>query len=136
MKEELFNKRSFLISDYISQILVYGSNTNGSIGINKSQFDDGNYLILTVSVIKNSYFRWHDLGIKITDSLEFYKVVLSEIIDKFKDFDILFIENGLKISSKVNNNCIDISFTLNNKKTKDWFASEKEIFYNNLKQVI
>ena len=133
MKEELFNKRSFLISDYISQILVYGSNTNGSIGINKSQFDDGNYLILTVSVIKNSYFRCHDLGIKTTDSLEFYKVVLSEVLDKFKDFDILFIENGLKVSSKVNNNCIDISFTLNNKKTKDWFASEKEIFYNNLK---
>ena len=76
MKEELFNKRSFLINDYISQILVYGSNTSGSIGINKSQFDDGNYLILTVSVIKNSYFRWHDLGIKTTDSLEFYKVVL------------------------------------------------------------
>ena len=133
MKEELFNKRSFLINDYISQILVYGSNTNGSIGINKSQFDDGNYLILTVSVIKNSYFRWHDLGIKTTDSLEFYKVVLREILDKFKDFDILFIENGLKISSKVNNNCIDISFTLNNKKTKDWFASEKDLFYNSLK---
>ena len=133
MKEELFNKRSFLVCDYISQILVYGSNTSGSIGINKSQFDDGNYLILTVCVIKNSYFRWHDLGIKTTDSLEFYKVVLREILDKFKDFDILFIENGLKISSKVNNNCIDISFTLNNKKTKDWFASEKDLFYNSLK---
>ena len=130
MKEELYSKRSFLINDYISQILVYGSNTVGNIGINKNKFDDGNYLILTVSVIKNSYFRWHDLGIKTGDSLNFYKVVLADILDKFKTFDIRFTESGISISSKVNNNQLDIAFTLNSKKLKDWFDEEKKSFYN------
>lgn len=132
MENELFQKRSFLINDYISQILVYGSNTNGNICIEKNKFDDGNFLILTVSVIKNSYFRWHDLGIKTTDSLEFYKKLLSDILDKFKEFDIRFTENGISISSKVNNNQIDIVFTFVSKKVKDWFETEKESFYNDI----
>ena len=133
MDKEILEKRSFLINDYISQILVYGSNTNGNISINKSKFDDGEYLILTVSVIKNNYFRWHDLGIKITDSLDLYKILLKDILDKFKEFDIRFSDNGIIISSKVNNNEIDIEFTFINKKDKNWFDKEKEAFYNKIK---
>ncbi len=30
---DIYKKRTNLIIDYISQILVYGSNTNGNIGI-------------------------------------------------------------------------------------------------------
>lgn len=127
---ELYKKRSDLIIDYISQILVYGSNTSGSISIDKNQFDDGKYLILTVSVIKNSYFRWHDLGILATDSVNFYKIVLSSILDKFKTFNISFDNNKVIVSSSVNCNKLDIHFTFTNKKEKDWFQKQEKLFYN------
>lgn len=127
---ELYKKRSDLIIDYISQILVYGSNTSGSISIDKNQFDDGKYLILTVSVIKNSYFRWHDLGILATDSVNFYKIVLNSILDKFKTFNISFDNNKVIVSSSVNCNKLDIHFTFTNKKEKDWFQKQEKLFYN------
>lgn len=127
---ELYKKRSDLIIDYISQILVYGSNTSGSISIDKNQFDDGKYLILTVSVIKNSYFRWHDLGILAADSVNFYKIVLSSILDKFKTFNISFDNNKVIVSSSVNCNKLDIHFTFTNKKEKDWFQKQEKLFYN------
>lgn len=127
---ELYKKRSDLIIDYISQILVYGSNTSGSISIDKNQFDDGKYLILTVSVIKNSYFRWHDLGILATDSVNFYKIVLSSILDKFKTFNISFDNNKVIVSSSINCNKLDIHFTFTNKKEKDWFQKQEKLFYN------
>lgn len=127
---ELYKKRSDLIIDYISQILVYGSNTSGSISIDKNQFDDGKYLILTVSVIKNSYFRWHDLGILASDSVNFYKIVLSNILDKFKTFNISFDNNKIIMSSSVNCNKLDIYFTCTNKKEKDWFQKQEKLFYN------
>lgn len=127
---ELYQKRSDLIIDYISQILVYGSNTSGSISIDKNQFEDGKYLILTVSVIKNSYFRWHDLGILATDSVNFYKIVLNNILDKFKTFNISFDNNKVIISSSVNCNKLDIHFTFTNKKEKDWFQKQEKLFYN------
>ena len=127
---ELYQKRSDLIIYYISQILVYGSNTNGSISIDKNQFEDGKYLILTVSVIKNSYFRWHDLGILATDSVDFYKIVLNNILDKFKTFNISFDNNKVIISSSVNCNKLDIHFTFTNKKEKDWFQKQEKLFYN------
>lgn len=127
---QLYQKRSDLIIDYISQILVYGSNTSGSISIDKNQFEDGKYLILTVSVIKNSYFRWHDLGILATDSVDFYKIVLNNILDKFKTFNISFDNNKVIISSSVNCNKLDIHFTFTNKKEKDWFQKQEKLFYN------
>ena len=127
---ELYQKRSDLIIDYISQIIVYGSNTSGSISIDKNQFEDGKYLILTVSVIKNSYFRWHDLGILATDSVNFYKIVLNNILDKFKTFNISFDNNKVIISSSVNCNKLDIHFTFTNKKEKDWFQKQEKLFYN------
>ena len=127
---ELYQKRSDLIIDYISQILVYGSNTSGIISIDKNQFEDGKYLILTVSVIKNSYFRWHDLGILATDSVDFYKIVLNNILDKFKTFNISFDNNKVIISSSVNCNKLDIHFTFTNKKEKDWFQKQEKLFYN------
>lgn len=127
---ELYQKRSDLIIDYISQILVYGSNTSGSISIDKNQFEDGKYLILTVNVIKNSYFRWHDLGILATDSVDFYKIVLNNILDKFKTFNISFDNNKVIISSSVNCNKLDIHFTFTNKKEKDWFQKQEKLFYN------
>ena len=80
---ELFEKRTELILDYISQILVYGSDTTGVLNLEKHDFDDGKYMILTVSVVKNSYFRWHDLGIKNTDSKKFYDYL-------FKKFFIIY----------------------------------------------
>lgn len=127
----LYQKRTDLILDYISQILVYGSDTNGTISIDKNQFDDGKYLILTVNVLKNSYFRWHDLGILAKDSLNLYKLVYSSILEKFKEFDISFIENHtIRISSSVNRNHIDMHFTFTNQKEKDWFLKQEKLFYN------
>ena len=123
--KDLFDKRSFLINDYISQILVYGSNTSGNINL---AIEDT--IILTVSVIKNSYFRCHDIGITKNEYLEFYKQLVVDILNKFKTFDIRFGEKNIIISSKVNNNEIDISFTLQNKKDTNWFEKVKETFYN------
>jgi len=123
--EDLFDKRSFLINDYISQILVYGSNTSGNIGLSLEKD-----IILTVSVIKNTYFRCHNLGIKQEDHLAFYKELSADILSKFKEFDIRFGEKNIIVSSKVNNNQIDISFTLDNEKDINWFANIKESFYN------
>jgi len=117
--DTIYTKRNDLILDYISQILVYGSDTKGTISIDKNQFDDGKYLILTVNVIKNSYFRWHDLGILAKDSLTLYKLVLDSIIDKFKEFEISFVDNNtINISSSVNHNQIDMHFTFTNQKEK------------------
>lgn len=127
----LYQKRTDLILDYISQILVYGSDTNGTISIDKNQFDDGKYLILIVNVLKNSYFRWHDLGILAKDSLNLYKLVYSSILEKFKEFDISFIQNHtIRISSSVNRNSIDMHFTFTNQKEKDWFLKQEKLFYN------
>jgi len=126
--KDLFNKRSFLINDYISQILVYGSNTNGNIGLS---IEDN--IILTVSVIKNNYFRCHDIGITNNDHLDFYKQLVSDILNKFKTFDIRFGEKNIIISSKVNNNEIDISFTLLDENDNNWFEKVKETFYNEVK---
>lgn len=123
--EDLFDKRSFLINDYISQILVYGSNTSGNIGLSLEKD-----IILTVSVIKNTYFRCHNLGIKQEEHLAFYKKVSADILSKFKEFDIRFGEKNIIVSSKVNNNQIDISFTLEDEKDINWFANIKESFYN------
>ena len=123
--KDLFNKRSFLINDYISQILVYGSNTRGNIGLS---LEDN--IILTVSVIKNSYFRCHDIGITKNEHLDFYKQLVKDILNKFKSFDLRFGEKNIIISSKVNNNEIDISFTLLDKNDSDWFEKIKETFYN------
>lgn len=131
--DSIYQKRSDLIIDYISQILVYGSDTNGVISIDKNKFDDGNYLILTVSVIKNSYFRWHDLGILAKDGITLYKVVINDILEKFKDFNINFDNNNIYISSLVNNNKIDMHFTFTNQKEKEYFQKQKDLFYNNLK---
>ena len=132
--DTIYTKRNDLILDYISQILVYGSDTKGTISIDKNQFDDGKYLILTVSVIKNSYFRWHDLGILSKDSLTLYKLVLDSIIDKFKEFEISFVDNNtINISSSVNHNQIDMHFTFTNQKEKDWFLKQEKIFYNKSK---
>lgn len=128
--KELIDKRNFLIQDYISQILVYGNDTKGSICIDKNKFDDGKYLILTVSVVKNSYFRWHDLGILAKDSVKLYKVVIDGILDKFKDFDITFDNNVIYISSSVNRNQIEVKFTFTNQKEKDYFQKQKDLFYN------
>jgi hypothetical protein len=130
MEKDIFQKRCDLIIDYISQILVYGNNTNGTISINKKEFDDGKYLILTVNVLKNSYFRWHDLGIKTYDSMSLYEMVLKNILDKFKEFTITFSDNLVSISSSVNHNQIDIYFTLTTKKEKEWFLKQKDLFYN------
>lgn len=130
--DNLFKKRTDLIIDYISQILVYGSNTKGIISIDKNQFDDGEYLILTVNVLKNSYFRWHDLGVSIKNSLEFYKIVCTSILEKFKTFNITFIDNNtIHIFSSVNKNVIDINFTLITKKEVEWFQNQEKLFYNN-----
>ena len=126
--ESLFEKRSFLINDYISQILVYGSNTNGNIGLS---IEDN--IILTVSVIKNSYFRFHDLGITKNEHLDFYKQLVSDILNKFKTFDIRFGEKNIIISSKVNNNEIDVEFTLLDDNDNNWFENVKESFYNDVK---
>ncbi len=123
--EDLFDKRSFLINDYISQILVYGSNTSGHVGLSLEKD-----IILTVSVIKNTYFRCHNLGIKQEEHLAFYKKVSADILSKFKEFDIRFGEKNIIVSSKVNNNQIDISFTLEDEKDINWFANIKESFYN------
>ena len=128
--QDLYQKRCDLILDYISQILVYGSDTKGTISIEKNKFDDGSYLILTVSVIKNSYFRWHDLGILAKNSVELYKIVIEGIINKFKDFNINFDNNTIYISSSVNNNQIDVHFTLTTKKEKEYFQKQEELFYN------
>ena len=130
---DLYKKRSDLIIDYISQILVYGSDTTGNIAVNKNEFEDGEYLILAVSVVKNSYFRWHDLGIKLEDSKEFYKVILKDILDKFKEFNIITGENNIIISSSVNNNKLDISFTFVDTKIQKWFEKECKAFYNEIK---
>ena len=130
---DLFDKRTYLINDYISQILVYGTSINGTLGINNNLFSDGTYLILTVSVLQNSYFRWHDLGIKIDNRLAFYKYLVKEIFIKFKEFDIRFTDNSLIVSSKVNNNQIELSFTLIDDKDKKWFESIKKKFYNEIK---
>lgn len=130
---DLYQKRCDLILDYISQILVYGSDTKGTISIDKNQFEDGKYLILTVSVIKNSYFRWHDLGILAKDSLSFYKVVVEDVLKKFKTFNIDFDNNTIYISSLVNHNQIELHFTLTNQKEKDWFQKQEKLFYNNSK---
>lgn len=128
---DLYQKRCDLILDYISQILVYGSDTKGTISIDKNQFDDGKYLILTVSVIKNSYFRWHDLGILAKDSLTLYKLVESSILEKFREFNVNFVDNNtINISSSVNHNQIDIHFTFTNQKEKDWFLKQEKLFYN------
>ena len=132
--DTIYQKRNDLILDYISQILVYGSDTKGTNSIDKNQFDDGKYLILTVSVIKNSYFRWHDLGILAKDSLTLYKLVLDSIIDKFKEFEISFVDNNtINISSSVNHNQIDMHFTFTNQKEKDWFLKQEKMFYNESK---
>lgn len=77
---DIYQKRNVLILDYISQILVYGSDTRGTISIDKNQFEDGKYLVLTVSVLKNSYFRYHDLGILASESLGLYRLVCSSDI--------------------------------------------------------
>lgn len=128
---EIYQKRTDLIVDYISQILVYGSNTTGTISIEKNQFDDGKYLILAVSVLKNSYIRWHDLGILANNSLNLYKIVCSSILEKFTEFDIRFIDKHIIcISSSVNHNHINIHFALTNQKEKDWFLKQQEQFYN------
>ena len=42
MEQELFKKRTDLIIDYISQILVYGSNIKGTWSLDKNHCDDGN----------------------------------------------------------------------------------------------
>ena len=132
--DTIYTKRNDLILDYISQILVYGSDTKGTISIDKNQFDDGKYLILTVNVIKNSYFRWHDLGILAKDSLTLYKLVFDSIIDKFKEFEINFVDNNtINISSSVNHNQIDMHFTFTNQKEKDWFLKQEKLFYNKSK---
>lgn len=128
--KKLYLKRSDLVVDYISQILVYGSNTKGSISFDKNKFDDGSYLILTVSVIKNSYFRWHDLGILASESIDFYKLLLDNILDKFKVFNISFDNGKIIIKSLVNGNELDINFTFTNQKEKDWFLKEEKLFYN------
>ncbi len=128
-KQELYQKRTDLIIDYISQILVYGSNINGNITIDKNEFDDGKYLILTVRVIKNSYFRWHDLGVLANESLSFYKLVLNNVLDKFNKFNISFNKNSITISSDVNNNSLDISFNITNKKEEKWFQDSKNQNY-------
>lgn len=130
-EDTIFQKRTDLILDYISQILVYGSDTRGVVSIDKNQFDDGKYLILTVSVIKNSYFRWHDLGILAKDSISLYKLVCTSILEKFKEFEIDFIDNNtIHISSSVNHNQIDMHFTFTNQKEKDWFQKQEKLFYN------
>ena len=122
---ELFQKRTDLILDYISQILVYGSDTTGVLTLDKNQFDDGKYLIVTVSVVKNSYFRWHDLGIKSIDSKKFYDFVFKKIIDKFKTFSLFIDENTLVINSDVNHNSMRLIFSLDKKTEKDWFDKAK-----------
>lgn len=127
--KKIYQKRSDLIVDYISQILVYGSNTRGSISINKNKFSDGNYLILTVNVIKNSYFRWHDLGILACESMYFYKLLLDDILSKFKAFNISFDNSKIIINSSVNGNQLDINFTFTNQKEKDWFSKAEKLFY-------
>lgn len=131
--DNIYRKRSDLIIDYISQIVVYGSDTKGIVSVDKNKFDDGNYLILTVSVIKNSYFRWHDLGILAKDSISLYKVVINDIKEKFKDFNISFDNNNIYISSLVNHNEIDMHFTFTNQKEKEYFQKQKDLFYNDIK---
>ena len=120
MEQELFKKRTDLIIDYISQILLYGSNIKGK------------YLILTVNVIQNSYFRWHDLGIPAANSVSFYDFVLKAVLDKFKTFTITFYDDdSILISSSVNHNQITLHFTFTNQKEKDWFNRKEKKFYNN-----
>ena len=119
---QLFQKRSDLILDYISQILVYGSNTKGTLTLSPNEFEDGNYLVLTVSVIKNSYFRWHDLGIAVEDSLSFYQAVYPKIVEKFSKFEVETSEKEIIISSKVNQNQIGIQFHVDPKEHKKWSA--------------
>lgn len=124
-KTDIFEQRKDLIVDYISQILVFGANVSGTITLDKHDFDDGKYVIMTVNVIKNSYFRWHDLGIKSVDSVKLYKLVFNSIVDKFKAFNLSIVDNRLVIISDVNKNKIEISFSLDKKSEKDWFDKAK-----------
>ena len=108
--DDIFKKRLDLISDYISQILVYGSDVMGKITIDKNEFEDGDFLILTVSVVKNSYFRWHDLGIKLSEGKKFCKYIKDNLKDKFEVFNITTNKNSFIIESEVNHNKIEIFF--------------------------
>ncbi len=125
MVDNIIDKRSNLIIDYLSQILVYGSNTKGEIAIERHDFDDGKYLVLTVAVIKNNYFRWHDLGIRVGDSLNLYKDVIHKIGDKFKEFSITKSNNEIIIASDVNKNKVIVKFNLQTKKDNEWFNNFK-----------
>lgn len=118
---ELFEKRADLILDYISQILVYGSNVSGKLSLQKYKFDDGTYIILTVQVLQNNYFRWHDLGIKNVDSKRFYDYLFNRIVDKFQKFSLSILDSALVIKSSVNHNEIIINFSLDKKSEREWF---------------
>lgn len=128
--DKLFKKRSDLILDYISQILVYGSDTNGTISLGDHSFDDGKYIILSVNVLKNSYFRWHDLGIRVEDSLDFYNFIYDNILEKFKTFDIQCSNYEIIIFSKVNNNSISFNFTVLKEYQEKWIEIVSKKHYN------
>ena len=80
---------------------------------------------MTVSVVKNSYFRWHDLGIKSVDSDKFYNFIFNKIVDKFKTFKLSTGNNYIIIKSLVNNNEIKFTFSLDKKTEQNWFEKAK-----------
>ncbi|MBE6147083.1 MAG: hypothetical protein E7168_01965 [Firmicutes bacterium] len=107
---DLISKRITLILDYISQILVYGKDTEGKIVFSKETFEDGESIAVGISVIKNSYFRFHNLGISYSQKDEFYDTLTKEINDKYKEFNIFINKNTILISSDVNHNQISILY--------------------------
>ena len=107
---KLFQKRCDLIIDYISQILVYGNNTIGKITICNGDDEDKDFIFLTVSVIKNNYFRFHNLGIGVTDNKEFTVFLRDKCISEFKVFSLTDKKKSIIIESSVNNNKVELHF--------------------------
>lgn len=107
---DLVSKRITLMLDYIAQILVYGKDTEGKIVFSKETFDDSESIAVGISVVKNHYFRFHNLGISYDQKDEFYNTLTTEIRKKFKEFKITKKKDTLSIFSEVNHNQIFIEY--------------------------
>ncbi|MDD6223936.1 MAG: hypothetical protein PUB18_02940 [bacterium] len=125
--DDIIQKRVDLILDYIAQILVYGSDTLGVITLGQHQFEDGKFMVITVSVTKNRYFRYHDLGIPYKNSKIFYDLLFHSIVEKFQTFSITFIEHSIFIKSDTNGNRIELQLDLSKKIDLNWFQKVSQI---------
>ena len=101
--QKLAPEKSKLIIDYIIQILSKNEKTNSKMNFYQAKINGQNMCVLHISVPKDNYEKYVNLGITIDHSSILYGQLLNDLLDTFLESDTIGISEFYFIKSMLEN---------------------------------